>query len=62
MEQEIILIRLTKKNEFLTYPKKKWKILDSFQEKTGYQVVYKPYGSNGDKSGEGFYYVKNNIK
>ncbi len=56
--QDTILIRLAKKNEFRTYPKKQSKILNSFPEKEGYQVVYKPYG----ESGEGFYYVKTKNK
>jgi hypothetical protein len=60
--QDTILIRLAKKNEFLTYPKKQSKILNSFKEKKGYQVVYKPYGLDGNKSGEGFYYVKTQDK
>jgi hypothetical protein len=56
--QDAILIRLEKKNEFSTYPKKQAKILNSFPEKIGYQVVYKPYGEQG----RGFYYVKTQDK
>ena len=30
----------------------------SIPAKDGYEIVYKPYGNTGEKSGAGYYYVR----
>src|SRR3990167_9572280 len=50
-----ILIRLATNKEKLSR-KLKTQVANSFPERKGFKVVFKPYGKDGDKSGAGFYY------
>jgi hypothetical protein len=49
--KNLIFIRLSTKNEYNS-PTKKSKAFNSFPKKDGYEIVYMPYGPNGN----GFYY------